>query len=90
MPNRKIILALPPPARILLLILEVLFTLPLRIRSGYKIREGARGVVRVPRAGKLNAHSAARNFTQSTGKYTMVDGEEMTWHTRRCGGVTRE
>jgi hypothetical protein len=51
MSKGKIIFTLPLPARILLFILEVFFTLSLRVRGGDNIGEGAGGVVRVAGTG---------------------------------------
>ncbi len=72
MPEGEIVLALPPPARVLLFVLQVFLTLPLCVRSGDEIREGARGVVRVPRAREFDAHPAARNFPRGADGYAVL------------------
>jgi hypothetical protein len=51
MSKDKIILTLPLPTRILLFIFEVFLSLSPSVRSGDNVGEGARGVVRVTRAG---------------------------------------
>ena len=80
MPDRKIVLTLPTPARILLVVLEVLLTLSLRVRGGDEVRERARGVIRVPRAGQLDARPATQDFARLADRYTMVHDEEVAGH----------
>jgi len=77
MPERKVVLALPAPARVLLLILEVLLALSLRIGGSDEIGEGARGVVRVPRARELDAYPPPRDLARRADRYAVVDGEEV-------------
>ena len=89
MPEGKIILALPPPARVLLFVLQVFFALSLRVGSGDEIREGARGVVRISRAREFDAYPATRNFSRGTDGYTVLDRKEVAWcmrDSRRLGG----
>jgi hypothetical protein len=90
MPKGKIIFTLPPPARILLFILEVFLTLSLRVRGGNDVGEGAGGVVRVTRAGQLNAHPSTRYVTVRANRYAMVDGKEVAGYTGPRGGFPRE
>ena len=85
-PERKIILALPPPARVLLFVLQIFFfTLSLRVGSGDEVREGARGVVRISRAREFDAYPTARNFSWGTNGNTVLDRKEMAW----CMGGSR-